>query len=249
MANLAGFRMRSKRHRYDWGCFFDTYDMKNQKRMNIRNEKVRISMIRFIQGILTAVGETEILVDVQGIGFAVNMPVSGIELLPPVGETVKVYTYFSVREDAMQLFGFLSYEDLQMFRLLISVNGIGPKAGLGIMGSMTAEDIRFAVMTEDSKTIAKAPGIGPKTAKKVILELKDKIDLEEMAANCVKGGETVKSEGENAGTAGSGVIQDAIEALVVLGYPKTEAAKAVRSVEITQETTVEELLKQSLKNL
>ena len=114
------------------------------------------------------------------MGYAVNIPASVHERLPSLGESVKVYTYFSVREDAMQLFGFLSREDLEMYRLLISVNGIGPKAGLGIMGTLSGEDIRYAVMAEDAKTIARAPGIGPKTAKKVILELKDKISLEDM---------------------------------------------------------------------
>lgn len=208
-------------------------------------------MIRYLRGILRETGETEIVVEVQGMGYAVNVPASMMEYLPELGEQVKVYTYFSVREDAMQLFGFLSREDLEMFKLLISVNGIGPRAGLGIMGSMSAEDIRFAVMSEDAKTISKAPGIGPKTAKKVILELKDKIDLEEMVVRAV-GQEALGNASADAGTGAgnqSAVVQDAIEALVVLGYPKTDAARAVRSVELTEDMTVEEMLKQSLKNL
>ena len=208
-------------------------------------------MIRYLKGILAEVGEAEIVVEVQGIGYAVNVPISMVEQLPGLGEEIKIYTYFSVREDAMQLFGFLTREDLQMYRLLISVNGIGPKAGLGIMGSLTGEDIRFAVMSEDVKTIARAPGIGPKTAKKVILELKDKIDLAEMVADAV--GQESSGTAVPGGAAGAGkqaaVVQDAIEALVVLGYPKTDAAKAVRSVELAEDMTVEELLKKSLKNL
>lgn len=208
-------------------------------------------MIRYLRGILTEAGETEIVVEVQGIGYAVNVPASMMGNLPELGEQMKVYTYFSVREDAMQLFGFLSGEDLEMFKLLISVNGIGPKAGLGIMGSMSAEDIRFAVMSEDVKTISRAPGIGPKTAKKVILELKDKIDLEEMVVRAV-GPEIQGNASADMGTGTgnqSAVVQDAIEALVVLGYPKTDAARAVRSVELTEDMTVEEMLKRSLKNL
>lgn len=207
-------------------------------------------MIRYLSGILAEVGEAEIVVEVEGIGYAVNVPVSMMELLPDLGEEIKVYTYFSVREDAMQLFGFLNREDLQMYRLLISVNGIGPKAGLGIMGTLTGEDLRYAVMSEDAKTIAKAPGIGPKTAKKVILELKDKIDLEEMVASAV-GQDSPGAAGaaRRAGTEDQGVVQDAIEALVVLGYPKTDAARAVRSVELAEDLTVEELLKKSLKNI
>lgn len=208
-------------------------------------------MIRYLNGILAEVGEAEIVVEVQGIGYAVNVPISMMEQLPGLGEEIKIYTYFSVREDAMQLFGFLTREDLQMYRLLISVNGIGPKAALGIMGSLTGEDIRFAVMSEDVKTIARAPGIGPKTAKKVILELKDKIDLAEMVADAVgqeSSGTAVPGRAAGAGKQAA-VVQDAIEALVVLGYPKTDAARAVRSVELAEDMTVEELLKQSLKNL
>ena len=208
-------------------------------------------MIRYLNGILAEVGETEIVVEVQGVGYAVNVPVSMVEKLPEVGEEIKLYTYLSVREDAMQLFGFLSRGDLHMYKLLISVSGIGPKAGLGIMGSLSGEDIRFAVVSEDAKTIARAPGIGPKTAKKVILELKDKIDIEAMAAGAV-GEETheVAASGGGASWEGhSAVVQDAIEALVVLGYPRTDAARAVRSVEMSQDMTVEELLKQSLKQL
>ncbi len=207
-------------------------------------------MIRYLCGILTEVAEAEIVVEVQGIGYAVNVPVSMMELLPDLGENIKVYTYFSVREDAMQLFGFLNREDLQMYRLLISVNGIGPKAGLGIMGTLTGEDLRYAVMSEDAKTIAKAPGIGPKTAKKVILELKDKIDLAEMVADAeVEDSAGTAGSAEMAGTGNQAVVRDAIEALVVLGYPKTDAARAVRSVELSEDVTVEELLKKSLKNI
>ncbi len=207
-------------------------------------------MIRYLCGILTEVAEAEIVVEVQGIGYAVNVPVSMMELLPDLGENIKVYTYFSVREDAMQLFGFLNREDLQMYRLLISVNGIGPKAGLGIMGTLTGEDLRYAVMSEDAKTIAKAPGIGPKTAKKVILELKDKIDLAEMVADAVvEDSAGTAGLAEMAGTGNQAVVRDAIEALVVLGYPKTDAARAVRSVELSEDLTVEELLKKSLKNI
>lgn len=207
-------------------------------------------MIRYLCGILTEVAEAEIVVEVQGIGYAVNVPVSMMELLPDLGENIKVYTYFSVREDAMQLFGFLNREDLQMYRLLISVNGIGPKAGLGIMGTLTGEDLRYAVMSEDAKTIAKAPGIGPKTAKKVILELKDKIDLAEMVADAeVEDSAGTAGSAEMAGTGNQAVVRDAIEALVVLGYPKTDAARAVRGVELSEDLTVEELLKKSLKNI
>lgn len=206
-----------------------------------------ISMIRYVQGMLVGNAIGEIIVDNQGIGYAINVPVSIDEYLPSLGEEVKIYTYFSVREDAMQLYGFINYEDLQMFKLLISVNGIGPKVALGIMGALSSDEIRYAVMAEDEKTIAKAPGIGAKSAKKVILELKDKIDLEEMllqGTDAVQNKKTLQSQDSK--QQDQSIVREAIEALVVLGYSKTEATKAVKAVEMTEEMTVEELLKQSL---
>lgn len=206
-----------------------------------------IIMIRYVQGVLVGNAVGEIIVDNQGIGYAINVPVSIDEYLPSLGEEVKIYTYFSVREDAMQLYGFINYEDLQMFKLLISVNGIGPKVALGIMGALSSDEIRYAVMAEDEKTIAKAPGIGAKSAKKVILELKDKIDLEEMllqGTDAVQNKKTLQSQDSK--QQDQSIVREAIEALVVLGYSKTEATKAVKAVEMTEEMTVEELLKQSL---
>lgn len=202
-------------------------------------------MIRFVKGILAAAKEGEIVVENNGIGYAISVPLSVLELLPSVGEDLKVYTYFHVREDAMQLFGFLSQEDLQIFELLITVNGIGPKAALGILGSMTAYDIRYAVMAEDDKAISKAPGIGPKTARKLILELKDKIAIEDVIGNV----EDMQEEqsGRKFSEGQAELVQDAVEALVVLGYSKTEALKAVRSVTVHSEMTVEDVLKESLK--
>lgn len=202
-------------------------------------------MIRFVKGTLVAAKEGEIVVENNGIGYAISVPLSVLELLPSVGEDLKVYTYFHVREDAMQLFGFLSQEDLQIFELLITVNGIGPKAALGILGSMTAYDIRYAVMAEDDKAIAKAPGIGPKTARKLILELKDKIAIEDVIGNIEDMQEEQSSRESSEGQAE--IVQDAIEALVVLGYSKTEALKAVRGVTVHSEMTVEDVLKESLK--
>ena len=204
-------------------------------------------MIRYIQGVLVGNAIGEIIVDNQGIGYAINVPVSIDEYLPSLGEEVKIFTYFSVREDEMQLYGFINYEDLQMFKLLISVNGVGPKVALGIMGTLSSDEIRYAVMAEDEKTIAKAPGIGAKSAKKVILELKDKIDLEEMllqGTDAVQDKKTLQSRDSK--QQDQSIVREAIEALVVLGYSKTEATKAIKAVELTEGITVEELLKQSL---
>lgn len=210
-------------------------------------ERVVIDMIRFVKGTLAFAGETDVVIENNGIGYGISVPVSVIEKLPKIGGEIMLYTYMSVREDAMQLFGFLTREDLRMYKLLISVNGIGPKAGLGIMGSMSSSDIRYAIMAGDAKTIAKAPGIGAKTAGKVILELKDKMEWEDILPS-EEAGDIQTAEGADISQMAE-IAGDAIEALTVLGYPKMEAARAVRAVTLTEDMTVEELLKQSLKKM
>ena len=166
-------------------------------------------------------------------------------LLPPGGKEVMVYTYLHVKEDAMQLFGFLTRDALAVFKLLITVNGIGPKGALGILTALTPDDLRYAVVSNDIKAICAAPGIGKKTAEKLVLELKDKLRLEDALEHL---DESVR---ESAGdTALFGDVQaDAVQALVALGYGNTEALKAVRQVEITEMMSVEDVLKQSLKHL
>ena len=201
-------------------------------------------MIRFVRGTLVAVTESEAVLENNGVGFAVHIPLSVVEQLPDLGIEVLLHTYMSVKEDAIQLFGFLSQDDLQVFKLLITVNGIDPKAALGILSTLSSDDIRYAVFTGDAKAIAKTPGIGPKTASKVILELKDKLSMDNYFS---ADGQDVDDTKQETGLVQN--MQDAIEALVVLGYPKTEATKAVHAVPVTKDMTVEELLKQSLKNI
>ena len=137
-------------------------------------------MIAFIKGILNTVSEDRIVVENNGVGFEILVPGSVVGALPQVGNEVKIYTYTYVREDALQLYGFLTRDELDMFKLLITVSGIGPKGALGILTVMDADTLRFAILSDDSKSIAKAPGIGAKTASKLILELKDKCHLEDM---------------------------------------------------------------------
>ena len=202
-------------------------------------------MIRFVRGVLAAVTESEAVLENNGVGFAVHIPLSVAEQLPALGVEVLLHTYMSVKEDAIQLFGFLSQDDLQVFKLLITVNGIGPKAALSILSTLSSDDIRYAVFTGDAKAIAKAPGIGPKTASKVILELKDKLSTDSYFST--DGQDGPDSKKQEAGLVQN--MQDAIEALVVLGYPKAEATKAVHAVPVTKDMTVEEILKQGLKNI
>ena len=135
-------------------------------------------MIGYVKVELVEVGESYAIIDVAKIGYQVFLSNSSIMELPSKGTTVKLYTYMNVREDAINLYGFLTKDQLEIFKLLITVSGIGPKVAIGMLSALSPDDIRFAVLGEDTKTLTKAPGIGKKTAAKLILELKDKFDLE-----------------------------------------------------------------------
>jgi Holliday junction DNA helicase RuvA len=205
-------------------------------------------MIAFVKGILDLVEEDRIIIDHQGMGLELLVPGSILPALPQVGNEVKIYTYMHVREDAIQLFGFRTRDEKDMFRLLITVNGVGPKGALGILSVMDVDSLRFAILSDDAKSISRAPGIGSKTAGKVILELKDKCHLEDMLGNLAD------TEEEQPAAAVSGEEErearnDAVQALVALGYTAAEAARAVRAVKTTADMTVEEILKQSLKTM
>ena len=136
-------------------------------------------MLAFVKGKLDTVTEDYIIVENQGNGYEILVPGSVIQAMPQVGNEVKIYTYLYVREDVLQLYGFLTKDQLDMFKLLITVNGIGPKGALGILTVMDVDALRLAILSDDAKSIAKSPGIGAKTAGKLILELKDKMDLKE----------------------------------------------------------------------
>lgn len=205
-------------------------------------------MFSYIKGPLAEVTEDWIVVETGGIGWNIHVPLSVLERLPRIGEEVRVYTSFQVRDDAMTLYGFFSRQDLQMFKQLLGVNGIGPKAALGILSALKPDDLRLAIISEDSKAIARAPGIGPKTAKRVILDLKDKISMEDILPAGYGG--TSEETGAAVPVSGmDGVGREAIEALVALGYSMSEATKAVRQVEIAEDMTAEAVLKASLKHL
>jgi Holliday junction DNA helicase RuvA len=202
-------------------------------------------MIAYIKGELADVTQDGIVVDKDGMGYEVRVPLSVIQSLPSTGCEIKVYTYMYVREDALNLYGFLTKDDLNIFKLLITVNGIGPKGALGILSNISPDDLRFAVLAGDAKTIAKAPGIGAKTAAKLILELKDKLKLEDVFE------EKLSHVDDNIGNRDilSGIRNDAIQALVALGYTNTDALRSVRQIEITDDMDVEDVLKLSLKKI
>lgn len=199
-------------------------------------------MISFIKGELTAITENGIVLENNHVGYEINVPLSVMNELPNTGNEVKIYTYLYVREDALKLYGFLTRDDLMIFKLLITVNGIGPKGALGILSTITPDDLRFAVLANDVKTISKAPGIGAKTAGKLILELKDKLKLEDAFETKLE-----KKEEENVNTVSTDVRNEAIMALTALGYSSADAMKAVRKVTITENMEVEDVLKSSLK--
>lgn len=205
-------------------------------------------MIQFVRGILDTVSENQIVVENQGIGFGILVPLSVVSALPQTGNEVKIYTYMHVREDAMQLFGFLTKDELAMFQLLITVSGIGPKGALGILSVMDADALRFAILADDAKSISKAPGIGVKTAGRLILELRDKVDFEEAIEGALDRGEMNAAGRSSAGENGA-AANEAIQALVVLGYSSAEAVKAVKKVAAAPDQTVEDILKAALKNL
>ena len=206
-------------------------------------------MISYIKGLLGAIEEDVIVVETGGIGLAVRVPLSLLGELPSLGQEVTVYTYFQVREDAMVLYGFLHRQDREMFKQLIGVNGIGPKGALGILSVLRPDDLRVAIVSGDAKAIARAPGIGVKTAQRLILELKDKVSLEDTLLNL--GVDTsFDLPGATGGVAGlSEAAKEAVQALMALGYSSGEASGAVKKVEITDGMTAEDVLKGSLKFL
>ena len=204
-------------------------------------------MIYYVAGMLAAIGEKSIVVDHQGMGLEILVPSAVLDALPVVGSDVKVYTYFHVKEDGMQLFGFLTRQDKELFQQLITVNGIGPKGGLAMMSTLSSDDIRMAILSDDAKTIAMSPGIGPKTAKKLILELKDKLDLESVLPAASGSSGTVGRDSDS--HTQNEMMADTVDALTALGYSPTDAMRAVRAVPLTEDMTVEKLLKLTLKNM
>lgn len=203
-------------------------------------------MISFIRGQVVDSTENSVIVETAGIGYEIFMTGTAIEKAVRSEGKIKIHTYFHVREDVMQLFGFLSRDDLHMFRLLLGVNGIGPKAALGVLAGLTADELSFAILSDDVKTLSRAPGIGKKTAQKLILELKDKLKLEDAFEK------KMLHQQEEAIAAGENILdgsKEAVEALVALGYSSTDALRAVRKITDVAPDDVEAILKAALKNL
>lgn len=192
-------------------------------------------MYAYINGILEHKDTDSLVVEAGGVGYNIYAGARTLSNLPPSGEKVKVYTYFSVREDAMLLYGFLTREEKSMFEKLISVNGVGPKAGMSILGTMTVADIAIALVTNDAKAFAKAPGVGKRIAERLVLELKEKVGQDELSSGGLLGDTAQVAQGPSA---------EAIQALLALGYSSTEAARAISKV---PGESVEELIMGALK--
>ncbi len=198
-------------------------------------------MYAYIKGEIVDISEDNVVLECHDIGYNIKVPFSVIQQLPGIGSQVRIYTYTCVREDAFILYGFLTKDDLWIFKKLITVNGIGPKGALGILSVMSADDLRFAIIAGDSKAISKAPGIGAKSAERIILDLKDKItfkpDRIDQNDTIVISADSVNSDARN----------EAIEALTALGYSPSEALKAVKQITVTDDMDAGAILKAALK--
>ena len=199
-------------------------------------------MIGFVKGRIDEISEENDDVDIGGIGCNVKISSETAAQLSGVNEEVKLYTYTCVREDLFQLYGFLTRDELEIFKKLITVNGIGPKGGLAILSVMSADNLRFAIIAGDAAAIAKAPGIGKKTAERVILDLKDKVSIEDTFVSKEMTQLTEKTVDKQA-------KNEAVEALTALGYSASDALRAVNMVSFEENMSVETILKLALKNM
>ncbi len=200
-------------------------------------------MYSYIKGSLEEIIDHCIVVENNGIGYQIEVPGKVIERLPAKGAEVKIYTYLHVKEDCFSLFGFLSRDELKLFKLMLNVSGIGPKGALGILTVLSPDELRIAVAGDQVKAISKAPGIGSKTAQKLIIELKDKVNLEDVLTS----DEQYMSEA--ADDHASQLQKEAAEALVSLGYSSKEAKDVVSGIEVVDGMDVEDILKAALKNM
>lgn len=202
-------------------------------------------MIAFVNGIFEYLDEDCAVIDMNGVGMNVKISPATASNLPPAGEPVTLYTYTSVREDAIWLYGFLSRSELALFKKIISVNGIGPKSAQTILGAMDVDSFRYAIISQDKKTLSKLPGIGAKTAERLILELREKLSGEDNDLPFPN----MDMSSENQNAALSSAKKDTIDALVALGYSKAECMKALESIENADTMDAGVLLKTVLKRM
>jgi len=181
-------------------------------------------MYAFIEGEVCEKANGSLVLLASGVGWQLNCSNSTLQAAPPLGEKMRCYTFLSVREDAMELFGFATREEKEMFLQLTSVSGIGPKTALGVLGAMPLRDLNLAILLGDVNALSRAPGIGKKTAQRITLELKDKISQADVSAV------SLPDAGGSPVSLPSDTVSEAIEALIALGYSSTEARNAISQV-------------------
>ena len=198
-------------------------------------------MYAFIEGEVCEKVNGGLVILAAGVGWQLNCSNNTLQAAPPVGEKMRCYTFLSVREDAMELFGFATREEKEMFLQLTSVSGIGPKTALGVLGSMPLRDLNLAILLGDVNALSRAPGIGKKTAQRIALELKDKVSQADVSAAAAGSTAAVP-----AASMAADCVAEAIEALTALGYSSTEARNAVSQVR-DQSDKPEELIRLALR--
>ncbi len=207
-------------------------------------------MYYYIRGELVASTLNMAVVDAGGVGYKMTVSENTYRALPrrtDKNPTVTLYTYLSVREDGIELFGFINERELSSFKMLLSVSGVGPKAAMAVLSLLTPEKFALAVCTEDKKTISKANGVGPKTAARIILELRDKL-MKETSLDEDLSAAVLDHSAEAAGAPARGKTSEAMDALLVLGYTRAEAQKALSTIDI-QALSIEDIIKEALKKL
>jgi Holliday junction DNA helicase RuvA len=195
-------------------------------------------MIAYIKGKVEDIADNYIVIDVNGIGFKIYTSLSTIEKIPSIGCEIKVHTYFHIREDIMDLYGFSDKEELTVFERLISVSGVGPKVSIAVLSSITPSGFALAVANSDFKALMRAPGIGNKIAQRIVLELKDKIKAEDL----------INLNSNSASSTYINCSSEAVNALISLGYSYAEASRAIQSID-GENLPVEEVVKLALKNM
>ena len=198
-------------------------------------------MYAFIEGEVCEKLNGSLVLLASGVGWQLNCSNNTLQAAPPVGEKMRCYTYLSVREDAMELFGFATREEKEMFLQLTSVSGIGPKTALGVLGAMPLRDLNLAILLGDVNALSRAPGIGKKTAQRIALELKDKISQADVSAAAAPSQGAV-----SAAALSSDAVTEAIEALIALGFSSTEARNAISQIK-DQTDKPEELIRLALR--
>lgn len=197
-------------------------------------------MIAYLEGKIASKGVNELVLDVGGVGYLLQCSMTTLSSLPQTGETYRVYTHLSVREDALDLFGFSTLEEKNMFLRLTSVSGVGPRTAIGMLGSMPLRDLSLAIVTGDITTLSRAPGIGKKTAQRIALELKEKVTEDDFTVPGTPGTAVMPLK--------SDAVQEAIEALQSLGYTAAEAAKSVSKVQ-NESDKADDLIRLALRNM